>query len=319
MKAALITGITGQDGSYLAELLLEQGYKVYGLVRRSSTNRFERIEHIQNQIEFIQGDLFDQNSLTEAIKLSKPEEIYNLAGTSFIPTCSNQPVLTGESLALGVTRLLEAIRIAKPDVKFYQASSSEVFGNTTEVPQNEETPFSPRDHYGFAKAYANWVTLFYLQTHHLFACIGICYNHESPRRGIEFLPRKVSDGVARIKLGKAKQLRLGNLEARRDWGFAGDYARAMWLMLQQNRPDTYIVATGILHSVRELAEIAFNSVGLDYRDYVVSNPEFFRPEGKSLLVGDGSKAKRVLGWKPEVPFDQLIEMMVKRDLAIHGE
>jgi GDPmannose 4,6-dehydratase len=318
MKRALITGITGQDGSYLAELLLEQEYRVYGLVRRSSTINFERISHIQNQIEFVQGDLSDQNSLAEAIRLSKPEEIYNLAGTSFVPACLEQPALTAESTALGVTRLLEAIRLTKPDVKFYQASSSEIFGNTTEVPQNENTLLFPRDHYGFAKAYAHWVTLFYRQTHRLFACIGVCYNHESPRRGIEFLPRKVSDGVAKIKLGKAEQLRLGNLEAKRDWGYTKEYVRAMWLMLQQNLPDTYIIATGILHSVRELVEIAFRYVGLNYKDYVVSDPKFCRPEDKPLLVGDWSKAKRVLGWKPEVTFHELVEMMVKADLAKHA-
>ena len=318
MKTALITGVTGQDGSYLAEFLLEQGYRVYGLVRRSSTINFERISHIQNQIEFIQGDLSDQNSLAEAIRLSKPEEIYNLAGTSFIPACIEQPALTAESTALGVTRLLEAIRLTKPDVKFYQASSSEVFGNATECPQHEDTPLAPRNHYGSAKAYAHWVTLFYRQTHRLFACIGVCYNHESPRRGIEFLPRKVSHGVAKIKLGKTDELRLGNLEAKRDWGFAGDYTRAMWLMLQQNRPDTYIIATGVLHSVKELVEIAFNYVGLNDKEYVISDPKYFRPEDKPLLVGDWSKAKSVLGWKPEVTFHELVEMMVKADLANHA-
>jgi GDPmannose 4,6-dehydratase len=319
MKRGLITGITGQDGSYLAEFLLKKRYKVYGLVRRSSTINFERIARIQNQIEFIPGDLLDQNSLIEALRISKPDEVYNLAGASFIPTSSEQPVLTSESTALGVTRLLEAIRITKPDAKFYQASSSEIFGVTAEVPQNENTPLSPRNHYGIAKAYAHWVTLFYRQQYKLFACIGICYNHESPRRGMEFLPRKVSDGVAKIKLGKVQRLILGNLEAKRDWGFAGDYVKAMWLMLQQDRPDTFIIGTGLLHSVRELAQIAFNAVGLDYTDYVVSDPEIFRPGDSTILVADWSKARNILGWKPGVPFADLIKMMVKSDLARNGE
>ncbi|NIO21099.1 MAG: NAD-dependent epimerase/dehydratase family protein [Candidatus Aenigmarchaeota archaeon] len=314
MKRALITGITGQDGSYLAELLLGKEYRVYGLVRRSSTVSFERINHIQNQVELIQGDLTDQNSLVEAIKLCKPDEVYNLAGTSFVPTCFDHPVLTAESTALGVTRLLEAIRQTKPDTKFYQSSSSEMFKNTTEVPQSENTPPSPRDHYGIAKAYGYWATLCYRQIHNLFACSGICYNHESPRRGIEFLPRKVSDGVARIKLGLAKELKLGDLEARRDWGFAGDYVKAMWLMLQQDKPDTFVVATGATHSVRELVEIAFSCVELDYQDYVSFDKKFFRPTDGTLLVGDPSKAKELLGWEPEVTFPELIEMMVKADL-----
>jgi len=318
MKTALITGITGQDGSYLAEFLLGKGYKVYGLVRRSSTINFERIRQIQNQIGLIHGDLLDQNSLIEALKISKPNEVYNLAGPSFVPASLDQPLLTAESTGLGVTRLLEAIRITKPDVKFYQASTSEVFGNTTEVPQNEDTPVSPRDHYGFAKAYAYWVTLYYRQTHNLFACLGISYNHESPRRGIEFLPRKVSDGVAKIKMGKAKELKLGNLEARRDWGYAGDFVKAMWQMLQQDRPDTFVIGTGLLHSVRELVEIAFNYVGLDYKNYVTTDPQYIRPEDKTLLVGDWSKAKRILGWKPEVTFNELIEMMVKADMVANA-
>jgi len=317
MKTALIAGITGQDGSYLAELLLEKEYEVYGLVRRSSTLNFERINHIQNQVELIQGDLTDQNSLVEALKLCKPDEVYNLAGISFVPTCFDHPVLTAESTALGVTRLLEAIRLTKPDTKFYQSSSSEMFKNTTEVPQSENTPPSPGDHYGIAKAYGHWVTLCYRQIHNLFACSGICYNHESPRRGIEFLPRKVSDGVARIKLGEAKELKLGNLEARRDWGFAGDYVKGMWLMVQQEKPDTFIIATGVTHSVRELTEIAFSSVGLDYRDYVISDPQFFRPQNETLLVGDSSKARRVLGWEPEVTFPRVVETMVKAELERH--
>ena len=318
MKTALITGITGQDGSYLAEFLLEQGYKVYGLVRRSSIINFERIKQIQGQIELIHGDLLDQNSLVEALRISKPDEVYNLAGLSFIPSSLDQPIFTAESTGLGVTRLLEAIRITKPDVKFYQASSSEVFGNTTEVPQNEKTPISPRSHYGFAKAYAHWVTLYYRETHKLFACLGISYNHESPRRGIEFLPRKVSNGVAKIKMGEARELKLGNLEARRDWGYAGDFVKAMWLMLQQDSPDTFVIATGQLHSVKELVEIAFSYVKLDYRDYVVSDPQYSRREDKTPLVGDWSKAKRVLGWKPEVTFPELVKMMVEADMAANA-
>lgn len=318
MKTALITGITGQDGSYLAEFLLEKGYNVYGLVRRSSTINFERIRQIQKQIEIIHGDLLDQNSLIEALKISKPDEVYNLAGPSFVPASLDQPILTAESTGLGVTRLLEAIRIMKPDIKFYQASTSEVFGNTTEVPQNENTPISPRGHYGFAKAYAHWVTLYYRQSYNLFACLGISYNHESPRRGIEFLPRKVSDGVAKIKMGKAKELKLGNLEARRDWGYAGDFVKAMWQMLQQDRPDTFVIGTGLLHSVRELVEIAFNYVGLDYMNYVTTDPQYIRPEDKTLLVSDWSKAKRVLGWKPEVTFPELVEMMVKADMVTNA-
>ncbi len=319
MKKALITGITGQDGSYLAEFLLEKGYKVYGLVRRSSIINFERIAHIQNRIEFISGDLLDQNSLIEAIKLSKPDEIYNFAGVSFIPTSLEQPVLMAESTALGVIRLLEAIRSTKSDIKFYQSSSSEIFGNAQEFPQNENTPLSPRNQYGIAKAYAHWVTLFYRQRYRLFACLGICYNHESPRRGIEFLPRKVSDGVAQIKLGKMKQLKLGNLEAKRDWGFAGDFVKAMWLMLQQNQPDTYIIGTGLLHSVRELVEIAFNTVGLDYRDYVFSDPSLFRSDEGTTLVADWNKANKLLGWKPETSFEDLIQMMVHADLKRNGQ
>jgi GDPmannose 4,6-dehydratase len=318
MTTALITGITGQDGSYLADLLLEKGYKVYGLIRRSPTVNFEKIRHIQSRIELIQGDLLDPNSMINILKVSKPDEVYNLAGISFIPSSFDQPILTAESLAIGVIRFLEAIRLTKPDTKFYQASSSEIFGNAKEVPQNENTSLSPRNHYGFSKAYAHWITFFYRQTYNLFTCIGICYNHESPRRGIEFLPRKVSDAVAKIKLGKAKELKLGNLDARRDWGFAGDYVKAMWLMMQQDRPDTYILATGIPHTVRELVEIAFSYVGLDYRDYAVSDPTFFRQEDKVLLVGDSSKARNILKWKPEVTFRELIEMMVKADLARNG-
>jgi len=319
MKTALITGITGQDGSYLAEFLLQKGYKVYGLVRRSSTINFERIKQIQNQVELIHGDLLDQNSLIEALRISKPAEVYNLAGPSFVPASLDQPLLTAESTGLGVTRLLEAIRTTKPDIKFYQASTSEVFANTTEVPQNEDTPISPRGHYGFAKAYAHWVTLYYRQTHRLFACLGISYNHESPRRGVEFLPRKVSDGVAKIKMGKATELKLGNLEARRDWGYAGDFVKAMWQMLQQDRPDTFVIGTGLLHSVRELVEIAFNYVGLDYKNCVTTDPQYFRLENKTPLVGDCSKAKKVLGWKPEVTFPELVEMMVKADLVANAK
>jgi GDPmannose 4,6-dehydratase len=318
MKTALITGITVQDGSYLAELLLEKGYKVFGLVRRSSTLNFERIGQIQNQIGLIQGDLLDQNSLTEALKISWPDEVYNLAGPSFVPASLDQPVLTAEATGLGVTRLLEAIRSTKPDVKFYQASTSEIFSNTIDLPQNENTFMAPGGHYGFAKAYAHWVTLYYRQFYNLFACVGICYNHESPRRGIEFLPRKISDGVAKIKLGKSTQLTLGNLEAKRDWGYAGDFVEAMWRMLQQDRPDTFVIATGLLHSVRELVEIAFGCIGLDYKHYVTTDPKYFRPENKTPLVGDCSKAKRILGWKPEVPFQELVRMMVEADLVANA-
>lgn len=315
MKTALITGVTGQDGSYLAELLLEQGYRVVGVVRRSSTENFERIAHIKERIELAQADLLDQYSLIDVVRVYQPDEIYNLAAQSFVPTSWNQPVLTGEFTALGVTRMLEAIRLIKPDARFYQASSSEMFGKVRETPQTERTPFYPRSPYGVAKVYGHYITVNYRESYGLFAVSGILFNHESPRRGYEFVTRKVSNGVARIKLGLDRELRLGNLEARRDWGFAGDYVRAMWLMLQQEHPDDYVVATGETHSVRELVEIAFHHVGLDWREYVVQDPAFYRPAEVDLLVGDASKARRELGWQPTVSFRQLIEMMVDADLA----
>lgn len=314
MKRALITGITGQDGSYLADFLLDKGYKVYGLVRRSSTLNFERIAHIQDRIELIQGDLLDENSLIAAIEEAEPDEVYNLAAQSFVPTSWNQPILTGEYTALGVTRLLEAIRIVNPKIRFYQASSSEMFGKAQTVPQNEKTPFYPRSPYGVAKVYGHWITVNYRESFGIFACSGILFNHESPRRGLEFVTRKVSDGVARIKLGLASELRLGNLAAKRDWGFAGDYVRAMWLMLQQDEPDDYVIATGETHSVEELVSLAFSYVGLDWRGYVVIDEKLYRPAEVDLLVGDASKAREKLGWRPEVTFEQLVRMMVDADL-----
>ncbi|MDW8395819.1 MAG: GDP-mannose 4,6-dehydratase [Anaerolineae bacterium] len=313
-KTALITGITGQDGSYLAEFLLQKGYRVVGMVRRSSTVNFDRIQHIQDQIELAQGDLLDQSSLMELIREHQPDEVYNLAAQSFVPTSFSQPVLTGEFTALGVTRLLEAIRHVKPDTRFYQASSSEMFGKVVETPQRETTPFYPRSPYGVAKVYGHWITVNYRESYNLFACSGILFNHESPRRGLEFVTRKVTHAVARIKLGLQHELRLGNLEARRDWGFAGDYVRAMWLMLQQDKPDDYVVATGETHSVRELCEVAFSHVGLNWQDYVVVDPKYYRPAEVDLLIGDASKARRVLGWQPEVTFEQLVRMMVDADL-----
>ncbi|MCS6774991.1 MAG: GDP-mannose 4,6-dehydratase [Chloroherpetonaceae bacterium] len=315
MKTALITGVTGQDGSYLAELLLEKGYRVVGVVRRSSTENFERIAHIKERLELAQADLLDQYSLIDVVRVYQPDEIYNLAAQSFVPTSWNQPVLTGEFTALGVTRMLEAIRLVKPDARFYQASSSEMFGKVRETPQTEQTPFYPRSPYGVAKVYGHYITVNYRESYGLFAVSGILFNHESPRRGYEFVTRKVSNGVARIKLGLDRELRLGNLEARRDWGFAGDYVRAMWLMLQQEHPADYVVATGETHSVRELVEIAFQHVGLDWREYVVQDPAFYRPAEVDLLVGDASRARRELGWQPTVNFRQLIEMMVDADLA----
>lgn len=314
MKRALITGITGQDGSYLAEFLLDKGYKVYGLVRRSSTLNFERIAHIQDKIELIQGDLLDENSLIAAIEEAEPDEVYNLAAQSFVPTSWNQPILTGEYTALGVTRLLEAIRIVNPKIRFYQASSSEMFGKVQTVPQNEKTPFYPRSPYGVAKVYGHWITVNYRESFGIFACSGILFNHESPRRGLEFVTRKVSDGAARIKLGLASELRLGNLAAKRDWGFAGDYVRAMWLMLQQDEPDDYVIATGETHSVEELVSLAFSYVGLDWCNYVVIDEKLYRPAEVDLLVGDASKAREKLRWRPEVTFEQLVRMMVDADL-----
>ncbi len=316
MPKALITGITGQDGSYLAELLLEKGYEVIGMVRRTSTVNFERIGHIQDDLTLISGDLLDQTSLIRVLDEHHPEEIYNLAAQSFVQTSWQQPVFTGEVTALGVTRLLDAIRIVNPpDARFYQASSSEMFGKVQEVPQTETTPFYPRSPYGVAKVYGHWITVNYRESYDLYAVSGILFNHESPRRGLEFVTRKITDGVARIKLGLADELALGNLDSRRDWGFAGDYVEAMWLMLQQDEPDDYVVATGETHSVRELCELAFGCVGLNWEDYVVQDPRFMRPAEVDLLVGDPSKAKEKLGWVPRVSFRELVEMMVESDLA----
>jgi GDPmannose 4,6-dehydratase len=313
-KGALITGVTGQDGSYLAEFLLDKGYRVVGMVRRTSTINFDRIRHIQNDIEIAQGDLLDQMSLVDLLNEFQPDEVYNLAAQSFVPISWKQPVLTGEFTALGVTRMLDAIRTVNPKIKFYQASSSEMFGKVQEVPQNEKTPFYPRSPYGVAKVYGHWITVNYRESYHLFACSGVLFNHESPRRGLEFVTHKVTHGVAKIKLGLAKELRLGNLEARRDWGFAGDYVKAMWRMLQQPQPDDYVVASGETHSVAELCDVAFGHVDLSYRDYVVQDPKYFRPAEVDLLVGDASKAGRVLGWEPSMTFTELIQMMVEADL-----
>ena len=314
MKTALITGITGQDGSYLAEFLLAEGYRVVGMVRRSSTINFDRIKHIQNDIELVQGDLLDQMSIVDILREHQPAEVYNLAAQSFVPTSWKQPVLTGEFTAIGVTRMLEAIRITDPGIRFYQASSSEMFGKVVEVPQRETTPFYPRSPYGVAKVYGHWITVNYRESYNLFACSGILFNHESPRRGLEFVTHKVTHAVAKIKLGRAKEIRLGNIESRRDWGFAGDYVRAMWLMLQQGKPDDYVIATGETHSVQELCEVAFNRVGLNWRDHVAQDQKYFRPAEVDLLVGDSSKAGKALGWEPTVTFQQLVEMMVDEDL-----
>jgi GDPmannose 4,6-dehydratase len=314
-KRALITGITGQDGSYLAEFLLEKGYDVYGVTRRSSTNSFDRIAHIIDKITLLSGDLLDEHSLVAAVKESQPDEIYNLAAQSFVPTSWSQPVLTAEFTAVGVTRMLEAIRATKPDARFYQASSSEMFGKVLETPQTETTPFYPRSPYGVAKVYGHWITVNYRESYGLFACSGILFNHESPRRGLEFVTRKVTDAVARIKLGLAKELRMGNLDARRDWGYAPDYVRAMWLMLQQPEADDFVVATGRTHSVDQLVEIAFSHVGLNWRDHIVLDPKFIRPAEVDMLTGDASKARAILGWEPEVSFEQLVRIMVDADLA----
>jgi GDPmannose 4,6-dehydratase len=316
-KTAMITGITGQDGSYLAEFLLEQGYRVIGMVRRSSTVNFDRIAHLQEleALEIVQGDLLDQMSLIDILREYKPTEVYNLAAQSFVPTSWRQPVLTGEFTALGVTRVLDAIRIVNPEIRFYQASSSEMFGKVREVPQNEDTPFYPRSPYGVAKVYGHWITINYRESYNLFACSGILFNHESPRRGLEFVTHKVTYAAARIKLGLADELRLGNLEARRDWGYAGDYVRAMWLMLQQDEPDDYVVATGQTHSVQRLCEVAFSCLGLNYQDYVVVDKKFCRPAEVDLLIGDPSKAHAKLGWEPSVTFEELIAMMVDADMA----
>lgn len=320
MKKALITGVTGQDGSYLAEFLLEKGYEVLGMVRRTSTVNFDRITHLQNDIWLVQGDLLDQVSLIAILQEHHPDEVYNLAAQSFVPTSFEQPVLTGEFTGLGVTRVLDAVRLVDKNIKFYQASSSEMFGKVREVPQNENTPFYPRSPYGAAKVYGHWITVNYRESYGLFACSGILFNHESPRRGLEFVTHKVTHGAARIKLGLADELRLGNLEAQRDWGYAGDYVEAMWLMLQQDEPDDYVIATGETHSVRELCEVTFGYLGLNYRDYVVSDPKFYRPVEVDQLVGDASKARRVLGWEPKVSFEELIQMMVGADLeALQNE
>jgi GDPmannose 4,6-dehydratase len=313
-QTALVTGITGQDGSYLAEFLLEKGYRVVGMTRRSSTDSMERIEHIADRIELIQGDVLDQASLVAAIQAVNPDEIYNLAAMSFVPTSWNQPVLTGEFTGLGVTRMLEAVRQVKPSAKFYQASSSEMFGKVREVPQTELTPFHPRSPYGVAKAYGHFLTVNYRESYGMFAVSGILFNHESPRRGLEFVTRKITDGVARISLGLAKELRMGNIDARRDWGFAGDYVRAMWQMLQQPEASDYVVATGIDHSVRDVCKIAFERVGLDYEKFVVIDPQLYRPAEVDKLLGDPSKAHKVLGWEPTVSFEELIRMMVDADL-----
>jgi GDPmannose 4,6-dehydratase len=315
MPKALITGITGQDGSYLAEFLLDKGYEVVGMVRRTSHHSYERIDHLLDRIEIVAADLLDQHSLTVVLQDVRPDEVYNLAAQSFVPTSWNQPVLTGEFTALGVTRILEAIRLVHPKARFYQASSSEMFGKVTETPQRETTPFYPRSPYGVAKVYGHWITVNYRESYDLFAVSGILFNHESPRRGIEFVTRKVSDGVARIKLGLAKDLHLGNLDVRRDWGYAGDYVEAMWLMLQQPEPCDYVVGMGETHSVRELVEIAFRHVGLEYRDHVVSDRRYYRPAEVELLLADPAKARRELGWKPNVNFEQLVTMMVDADLA----
>jgi GDPmannose 4,6-dehydratase len=314
MPKALITGITGQDGSYLAELLLAKGYEVVGMVRRTSHHSYERIDHLLERIEVVAADLLDQHSLTVVLQESRPDEVYNLAAQSYVPTSWTQPVLTGEFTALGVTRILEAIRLVHPTARFYQASSSEMFGKVTETPQSETTTFYPRSPYGVAKVYGHWITVNYRESYGLYAVSGILFNHESPRRGIEFVTRKVTDGVARIKLGLASELRLGNLEARRDWGFAGDYVDAMWRMLQRDTPEDYVIGSGETHSVRELVELAFSHVGLDYRRHVVSDPRYYRPAEVDLLLADPGKARRELGWAPKVGFAQLVAMMVDADL-----
>jgi GDPmannose 4,6-dehydratase len=318
MKKALITGITGQDGSYLAEWLLTKGYEVHGVVRRSSSENFDRLKAVRDKVTLHQADLLDQYSLIDVVRQVGPDEVYNLAAMSFVPTSWKQPVLTGEFTAIGVTRVLEAIRLLGPKkIRFYQASSSEMFGKVLEVPQKETTPFYPRSPYGVAKVYGHYITVNYRESYGMFACSGILFNHESPRRGLEFVTRKVTDGAARIKLGLAKELRLGNLDAKRDWGFAGDYVKAMWLMLQQDTPDDYVVATGETHSVQELVEIAFECAGLDWKKHVVQDPALMRPAEVDLLIGDPGKARRVLKWQPEVDFRGLVKMMVEADLERH--
>ena|ERR1700693_2910919 len=319
MKKALITGITGQDGSYLAELLLEKGYKVTGMIRRSSTDNLERITHLRDKLHLLYGDLSDASSLDEAVRKSEPDEIYNLAAQSFVTASWNLPLLTGDVDALGVTRLLESVRRIRPGARFYQASSSEMFGKVQTVPQSESTPFYPRSPYGVSKVYGHYITVNYRESYNLFACSGILFNHESPRRGLEFVTRKVSMGVAKIKLGLEKDLKLGNLDAKRDWGFAGDYVKAMWLMLQQDQPDDYVIATGKTHSIKELVQVAFETVGLKWEDYVSIDPNLFRPAEVDLLIGDPSKAVKNLRWNHEVSFEQLIKMMVASDLKLLRE
>ncbi len=316
-KKALITGITGQDGSYLAELLLEKGYAVTGMVRRSSTENFERIQHLRDRIELLQGDLLDQWSLIHVLEKAEPAEIYNLAAMSFVPTSWSQPTLTGEFTGIGVTRLLDSVRLVCPKARFYQASSSEMFGKVQEVPQTEKTPFYPRSPYAVAKVYGHYITVNYRESYNLFAVSGLLFNHESPRRGLEFVTRKITDAAARIKLGLATELPLGNLDSCRDWGFAGDYVRAMWQMLQLEKPEDFVIATGEAHSVREFCDVAFTHVGLNYADYVTQDPRFMRPAEVDHLIGDASKALRVLGWKPVVDFKSLVHMMVEADLARH--
>lgn len=318
-KRALITGITGQDGSYLAEQLLEKGYHVIGMVRRSSTINFERIKHIQEQIELASGDLLDQASLIEILEEHQPDEVYNLAAQSYVQTSWGQPVFTGEVTALGVTRLLDAIRLVNPGIRFYQASTSEMFGKVRTVPQNESTPFYPRSPYGVAKVYGHWITVNYRESYNLYAVSGICFNHESPRRGHEFVTRKIARGAARIKRGLEKELHLGNLDARRDWGYAPDYTYGMWLMLQQDTPQDYVLATGRTHTVERFAQLAFEAVGLDYRDYVVQDPRFMRPADVDLLVGDPSKAKRELGWEAKTSFEDLVRIMVEAEMQANAD
>ncbi len=319
VKTALITGVTGQDGSYLAEFLLEQGYRVVGMVRRSSTENFSRIQHLTDRIEIVQGDLLDQYSLIALLQAYRPSEVYNMAAQSFVPTSWNQPVLTGEFTALGVTRVLEAVRLVDPSIRFYQASSSEMFGKVRETPQTEDTPFYPRSPYGVAKVYGHWITVNYRESYDLFACSGILFNHESPRRGLEFVTRKVSYHVARIHLGLADKLSLGNLDSQRDWGYAAEYVQAMWMMLQQDTPDDFVVATGETHAVQELVEIAFGHVGRDWQDHVLIDPGLVRPAEVDLLLGDPSKARRVLGWEPKISFEGLVHKMVDSDIALVRE
>jgi GDPmannose 4,6-dehydratase len=318
VPTAIITGVTGQDGSYLAELLLSKGYRVIGVMRRSSVVTYERIQHIQDQIEIIQGDLHDQSSLMDLMEQYKPDEVYNLAAQSFVPTSWNQPVLTGEVTALGVTRMLEAIRLLSPKTRFYQASSSEMFGKVREVPQKETTPFYPRSPYGVAKLYGHWITVNYRESYNLFAVSGILFNHESPRRGTEFVTRKITNGAVRIKLGLAKELRLGNLESRRDWGFAGDYVDAMWRLIQNDQPEDFVVGTGETHTVREFCEKAFSTLGLDYKEFIIQDPRFYRPAEVDLLVADSTQVRQQLGWSPKVDFEGLIQMMIDADLKRLG-